>query len=338
MQHGKQIDYKDAGVDLTAADNATKEIAKLAKSTFTPGVLTDIGLFGGFFSPDLSKYKNPVLVSSIDGVGTKLKIAIMTGVHSTIGQDLVNHCVDDIMTSGADPLFFLDYLSTGKLDPGIVTEIVAGMAKACKENACALIGGETAEMPGFYQVGDYDVAGCIVGIVEKQNVINGSKIGSGDILIGLTSNGLHTNGYSLARKVILDVAKLKLDEYFEELQATVGKSLLAVHKSYRKAIQTVRSIDGVVGISHITGGGIVGNTKRLLKNGLQLEIDWNSWEIQPIFNLIQRLGNIPDEEMRRVFNLGIGLVLVVKQEAVDICQKKLAAIGEKSLIIGRIKG
>ena len=338
MQHGKQIDYKDAGVDLTAADAATTEIAGLAKSTFTAGVLTDIGLFGGFFSLDMKKYGNPVLVSSIDGVGTKLKIAIMTGVHNTIGQDLVNHCVDDIMTSGADPLFFLDYLATGKLEPDIVKEIVAGMAKACKENECALIGGETAEMPGFYQAGDYDVAGSIVGVVEKENVINGSKIESGDVLIGLPSNGLHTNGYSLARKVILDVAGLKLDKYLDELQTTVGESLLAIHKSYRKAIQMVRELNGVVGISHITGGGIVGNTKRLLKNGLQLEIDWSSWEIPPIFNLIQKIGNIPDDEMRQVFNLGIGLIFVVKQDTVDTCTEMLGTIDEKSLIIGRIKG
>ena len=330
------ITYKSAGVNLEAAEESTHAIAKLAKSTFNDNVLKNIGLFSGFYSLDKQNYKEPVIVSSIDGVGTKLKVAFMMDIHHTVGQDLVNHCVNDIMTSGADPLFFLDYIGTQSLEPKVSAGIVEGMATACKQNNCALIGGETAEMPGFYTAGEYDLAGTIVGIVEKSKIIDGTHIEEGDILIGLPSNGLHTNGYSLARKVLFDHANVPLKDYNDTLGASWGETLLKVHKSYRKPIQAVRDLDGLVGISHITGGGIVGNTNRLLREGLKLDIDWQSWTIPQVFQLIQKHGDISDDEMRKSFNLGIGLIFIVKEYAADIILKKLTENNEKPLKMGRI--
>ncbi|MBN1542556.1 phosphoribosylformylglycinamidine cyclo-ligase [candidate division KSB1 bacterium] len=330
------ITYEDAGVNLSAADESTSKISALAKSTFGPEVLRDIGLFAGFYQPEWQAYKNPILVSSIDGVGTKLKIAFMLNRHDTVGQDLVNHCVNDIMTSGADPLFFLDYIGAQKLLPQSAESIIAGMAKACQENRCALIGGETAEMPGFYSPGEYDLAGCIVGIVDKETIIDGSRIQSGDDLIGLRSNGFHTNGYSLIRKVLLEIKSVDLQGFVQELGGSWGDVLLKIHRSYRSIVAVLRESPAVVGISHITGGGIAGNTRRLLRQGLDLDIDWNAWEWPSEFQQIQILGEIPTEEMRRVFNLGIGLLLVVRSDQSEKLRQKLTQLGEESILMGKV--
>ena len=327
--------YEDAGVSIKAGDETVDKIKKYAKSTFNNSVLTDIGLFGAFFQPDLSNYKEPVLVSSVDGVGTKLKITIELNKHDTIGQDLVNHCVNDIAVCGAEPLFFLDYMAFGKLDPLIAAEIVKGFSIACKENGCALIGGETAEMPGVYQVGDYDLSGTIVGIVEKSKIIKGENISSGDVLIGIPSSGLHTNGYSLARKVLLE--KYKLIDNVPALKNTIGKELLSVHRSYLHLIKTIKNKIVVKGISHITGGGIVGNTKRILPKKLKLIIDWNNWEVPAIFKLIQEAGEISDDEMQEVFNMGIGLIFVVSKDDVETTLKSANELSEKPIVIGEVK-
>lgn len=330
------LSYKSAGVDIDAADASTKQIAQLAKSTFNPHVLNDIGLFSGFYSIDLQKYPNPVIVTSIDGVGTKLKLAFLLNKHDTVGQDLVNHCVNDIMTSGADPIAFTDYIGTLNLQPSVIAELVKGMSKACKENGCALIGGETAEMPGFYAPGEYDLAGSIIGLINKENIIDGRNISSGDILIGLPSNGLHTNGYSLARKVILEIKSLDPNAYDEQLRSSWGEMLLKIHKSYRNAIVAVRSKTGLHGISHITGGGLEGNTKRLLQPGLHLDVDWHAWDVPLELQLLKEYGGISDEEMRRSFNMGIGLVFVVDPASQEIIQSKLEKIGEQPIIVGQV--
>jgi len=327
--------YKVAGVDIEAGEKTVDKIKSYAKSTFNKSVLTDIGLFGAFFQPDLSNYKEPVLVSSVDGVGTKLKIAIELNKHDTIGQDLVNHCVNDIAVCGAEPLFFLDYMAFGKLDPVIASEIVKGFSIACRENGCALIGGETAEMPGVYLVGDYDLSGTIVGIVEKSKIIKGENISSGDVLIGIPSSGLHTNGYSLARKVLLD--KYNLTDKVLLLNNSIGEELLSVHKSYLQLIKTMKNKVEVKGMSHITGGGIVGNTNRILPKDLKIKIDWNCWEVPTIFKLIQESGEISDEEMREVFNMGIGLVFVVSKENVDAILNLVNALNEKAILIGEVE-
>lgn len=303
--------YKSAGVDISAGEKTVQKIKQYAKSTFNNQVLTDIGLFGAFYELNLQSYKNPVLVSSVDGVGTKLKIAFETNRHDTIGQDLVNHCVNDIAVSGAKPLFFLDYFATGKLDPEAASEVIKGFSIACKQNQCALIGGETAEMPGLYQPGEYDISGTIVGIVDKENIIDGRNISKGDLLIGFPSNGLHTNGFSLARKVLLN--KFKLSQHIDELGDTLENELLRIHKSYLDTISKLISQINVKGFSHITGGGIYSNTMRIIPTGLNLEIHWGNWEMPAIFKLIQHSGNIPTEEMRKVFNLGIGLIAVISK-------------------------
>ena len=326
--------YEDAGVSIKAGEETVDKIKSYAKSTFNKSVLTDIGLFGAFFQPDLTRYKEPVLVSSVDGVGTKLKIAIELNKHNTIGQDLVNHCVNDIAVCGAEPLFFLDYMAFGKLDPIIGAEIVKGFSIACKENGCALIGGETAEMPGVYQIGDYDLSGTIVGIVEKSKIIKGDKITSGDVLIGVPSSGLHTNGYSLARKVLLE--KYKLKERIPSLRKTLGEELLSVHRSYLKLIKALKSKIEVKGLSHITGGGIIGNTKRILPKSLTLNIDWSSWDVPSIFRLIQTTGEINDDEMREVFNLGLGLLIIVSKNQVSKTLKLANELNEQALIIGEV--
>jgi len=326
--------YEDAGVSIKAGEETVDKIKSYAKSTFNKSVLTDIGLFGAFFQPDLTRYKEPVLVSSVDGVGTKLKIAIELNKHNTIGQDLVNHCVNDIAVCGAEPLFFLDYMAFGKLDPIIGAEIVKGFSIACKENGCALIGGETAEMPGVYQIGDYDLSGTIVGIVEKSEIIKGDKITSGDVLIGVPSSGLHTNGYSLARKVLLE--KYKLKERIPSLRKTLGEELLSVHRSYLKLIKALKSKIEVKGLSHITGGGIIGNTKRILPKSLTLNIDWSSWDVPSIFRLIQTTGEINDDEMREVFNLGLGLLIIVSKNQVSKTLKLANELNEQALIIGEV--
>ena len=327
--------YEDAGVSIQSGDETVKKIKNYAKSTFNKSVLTDIGLFGAFFQPDLSNFKEPVLVSSVDGVGTKLKISTSLNKHDTIGQDLVNHCVNDIAVCGAEPIFFLDYMAFGKLDTKVAAEIVKGFSFACKENGCALIGGETAEMPGLYQVGDYDLSGTIVGIVEKSEIIKGDKIKSGDVLIGIPSTGLHTNGYSLARKVLL--VKYNLNDKIPKLNRTLGEELLSVHRSYLSLIKLIKNNLEVKGISHITGGGIIGNTKRILPKGLKLRIEWESWQVPTIFKLIQEAGNISDEEMREVFNMGIGLVFVVSKGDKKSLMEYAQELKENPVAIGKVE-
>ena len=334
---GTNLSYKDAGVDISAGDKSVKEIARLAKGTFNENVLKGIGLFGSFYRLDVSKYIEPVIVSSVDGVGTKLKIAFMTGVHDTVGEDLVNHCVNDIMTSGAEPLFFLDYLALSKLTSDVVVKIVEGMARGCRNANCALIGGETAEMPGFYKTGEYDISGTIVGVVDRSKVIDGSKIQKGDILIALPSNGLHTNGYSLVRKIFFDKHHYKIDQYISSLGCTLGEELLKVHHSYQKAINLLKEQSYLHGMSHITGGGIEGNTRRILPIGRSLKIHWSEWEPPEIFKLIQSLGNIDESEMRRVFNLGVGFIFIVDNNFTHQTIEKLTQINEKPFVMGEIQ-
>jgi phosphoribosylformylglycinamidine cyclo-ligase len=326
--------YKSAGVDIEAGDETVKRIKKLAKSTFNKNVISDIGLFGAFYQPDFSNYKQPVLVSSVDGVGTKLKIAFSLNKHNTIGQDLVNHCVNDIAVCGAQPLFFLDYLAFGKLKPDIAEKIIEGFSIACKENGCALIGGETAEMPGLYDEKEYDISGTIVGIVEREKIIDGKEIKKGDFLIGYPSNGLHTNGYSLARKVLLKI--FKYDSIPDGFVDTLGEELLRIHKSYLKLINHLKDKIKVKGYSHITGGGIIGNTKRILPPGIKLNINWDMWELPSIFKLIQNTGKISDEEMRNVFNLGIGLIAVVSKNDEQKIITLSNEINEHPVIIGEV--
>ncbi len=327
-----EADYKSAGVNIQAGEETVQRIKTHVKSTFNKYVLKDIGHFGAFFEVPVQEYKEPVLVSSVDGVGTKLKIAISLNKHYTVGQDLVNHCVNDIAVCGARPLYFMDYLAFGKLNPDIAEKIIEGFAIACRENGVALIGGETAEMPGMYAPDDYDMSGTIVGVVEKTKIIDGKNIKAGDVLIGFPSNGLHTNGYSLARKVLLE--KYKLTDTPSPLRNTLGEELLSVHKSYLLLIRKIIENVDVKGFSHITGGGIIGNTKRIIPEGLKLEIDWKAWEWLPIFLLIQETGSIKDEEMHEVFNLGIGLVAVVNEKDVD----QVLGISESLELRGKIIG
>ena len=326
--------YKEAGVDIDAGTEAVSRIKKHVRSTFNSNVLTDLGGFGGCFQFPQDRYKAPVLVSSADGVGTKLKLAFLTNRHDTIGQCLVNHCTNDILAVGARPLFFLDYFAAGKLEVDVFEEVVSGLAKACRENDCALIGGETAEMPDFYKIGDYDISGTIIGVAEKDEMMPNRGVNSGDILIGLPSTGLHTNGYSLARKVLLD--HYDCSDFVESLGSTVGDALLAIHKSYLPAMDGILHENWLVGISHITGGGIVDNTKRILGEGQDLEIDWNCWERPPIFKLIQELGNVPEDDMRHSMNLGIGLIVIVKSEGLSTLQTHLASQGEPYFQLGTV--
>ncbi|TAK15171.1 MAG: phosphoribosylformylglycinamidine cyclo-ligase [Acidobacteria bacterium] len=304
------IDYRQSGVDIDAGNEVVRRIKSLARGTYTPNVLSGVGSFGGLFRVDPS-IKEPVLVASADGVGTKLKLAFMTGVHDTIGADLVNHCVNDILVQGATPLFFLDYLATGKLSPDVAEQIVTGVARACGENGCALLGGETAEMPGFYADGEYDVAGFIVGAVERARVIDGSSIAAGDVLIGLPSTGLHTNGYSLARRIVFEAMRLDAGTHVAELGSTVGAALMQTHRSYLRVVQPHLSSGVIKGMAHITGGGLTENTPRMLPAGVMAEIDLRSWTVPPLFNWLQRGGGIAPDEMRRAFNMGVGLVLAV---------------------------
>lgn len=326
------MDYRKAGVDIGAGEEFVRIIKSSVRETFTPGVITDIGAFGGFFMPDFSGFSKPVLVSSIDGVGTKLKIAIELESYDTVGSCLVNHCVNDILVCGARPLFFLDYYACGKLTPAIAARVVGGMVKACKENGCALIGGETAEMPGLYHKTDFDLAGSIVGVADQEKIVTGAAIEEGDILIGLPSTGLHTNGYSLARKVF----EGRMHERFDGLDGSVGEELLKVHRSYLPVIEPLFGSPDLRGLAHITGGGLTGNTMRIVPDGLVLSIDWTSWPEPVIFNLIRREGGVPEEDMRRTFNLGIGLVMVVRRTAADSMARYLKSIGENAYIIGYV--
>ncbi len=326
--------YESAGVSIKEGDETVKKIKSFAKNTFNKNVLSDIGLFGGFYELDLNEYKNPVLVSSVDGVGTKLKIAFAINKHNTVGQDLVNHCVNDIAVCGAKPIYFLDYLAFGKLNSGKAAKIVEGFSIACKENGCALIGGETAEMPGLYDDEEYDISGTIVGIVDKFKIINGKNISKGNILLGFASNGLHTNGFSLARKVLLE--KYKLSDKLDGFSGTLGDELLKIHKSYFKLITYLKENINIKGLSHITGGGIIGNTNRILPENMELRVNWNAWEIPQIFKLIQKAGNITDEEMRKVFNLGIGLIAIVDKDNVEKAIELSRQINEELVVIGEV--
>jgi phosphoribosylformylglycinamidine cyclo-ligase len=334
MATRKTVRYKDAGVDIDEADRAVSHIKKLARATFTRGVMTDIGAFGAGYQ--LTGWTKPVLVSSADGVGTKLKAAFLTRRHDTVGQDLVNHCVNDIGVLGATPLFFLDYYATGKLDSEVARQVVSGLARACGENGCALIGGETAEMPGLYARGEYDLAGFIVGAVERKRMLTGATITSGDILVGLPSTGLHTNGYSLARRLLFEAAGYDVKTFLPELNCTVGEELLKVHRSYLKPIQALASKGLLNGAAHITGGGITDNTPRILPPGVAIEVDTSAWPVPPVFELLRRLGRIPDDDYRRTFNLGIGMILVVAKRNLSRARSVLERLGETSYEIGRV--
>ncbi len=326
--------YRDAGVDIDAGEELVRRIKPIVSETFTPGVLADIGAFGAFFELDLGSYKRPVLVSSVDGVGTKLKLAHEVGRHDSVGQDLVNHCVNDIAVCGADPLYFLDYFATGRLVPEIGEQVIRGFAKACRENGCALVGGETAEMPGLYEGTEYDLAGTVVGIVEKDEILDGASTQAGDLLVGIPSTGLHTNGYSLARRVLRDIS---LDSSPEPLEgSTVADALLKVHRSYLAPIRAVRSMPGVRGFAHITGGGMSGNIARIVRPPLSTRIAYNSWRRHPIFQLIQDMGRVPEDDMRRTFNLGIGLVIVVAREGADAVTGVLKDAQESPLVVGEV--
>ena len=322
------MEYKSAGVDIDAGNETVRRIRALAKGTFTPGVLSDIGSFGGLFRLDRDRYQDPVLVSSADGVGTKLKVAFMMDTHDTVGADLVNHCVNDILVQGAEPLFFLDYLATGRLSPAVAEQVVTGVARACKENGCALIGGETAEMPGFYADGEYDIAGFIVGAVEKSKVVDGRAVVPGDVLIAVPSTGLHTNGYSLARRVFFEIAGWKPDTFVRELGMTIGGALLAPHRSYLGLVRPLLERDWVKGLAHITGGGLTENLPRTLPEGCAAEIDLKAWTVPAIFQLLQQHGAIAGAEMFRAFNMGVGLVIICTSRDADRVINTLMLTGE----------
>jgi phosphoribosylformylglycinamidine cyclo-ligase len=331
------MDYRQSGVDIDAGNETVRRIKSLAKATFTPGVLSEIGSFGGLFQLDRAAYEAPVLVSSADGVGTKLKVAFMTGRHDTIGADLVNHCVNDVLVQGARPLFFLDYLATGRLSPDVAEQVVVGISRACRENGCALIGGETAEMPGFYADGEYDVAGFIVGVVERSRVVDGRRITPGDVLIGLPSSGLHTNGYSLARRVFFEVCDWTPSGIVPELGQSLGDALLATHRSYLRIILPLLDAGLVKGMAHITGGGITENLPRVLPPGCAAHVDRVAWEVPAIFQLLRSRGRIPDDEMFRAFNMGIGLIVVCAARDLDRAMSLLRDGGESgAAVIGRI--
>src|SRR6202012_4360592 len=330
------VTYASAGVDLSQGDRTKQRIKYLAQKTFNKQVLGEIGGFGGLFRLDTAKYANPVLVSSADGVGTKLKIAFAMGMHHTVGADLVNHCVNDIAVQGATPLFFLDYLATGKLDGEIAEKVVSGLSDACRANGCALIGGETAQMPGFYADGEYDLAGFIVGVVEKSKLITGAKIRVGAVLLGFPSTGLHTNGYSLARKLFFEVAKYKPEQYVNALKEKAGAALMKTHRSYLSLIRKLTASDYAAGLAHITGGGITENLPRILPKSVSAHVELGSWPVLPIFEHLRQLGGVEQEEMLRTFNMGVGLIAVVPAERFKRCKSMLDRAGEKSYVIGRI--
>ena len=329
------VDYRQSGVDIDAGNETVRRIKALARSTYTSGVLSGVGSFGGLFAIGAGA-REPVLVASADGVGTKLKVAFLAGVHGTIGVDLVNHCVNDILVQGARPLFFLDYLATGRLAPAVAEQIVQGIASACRDNGCALLGGETAEMPGFYAEGEYDVAGFIVGLVERPRVIDGHDIVAGDQLIALPSSGLHTNGYSLARRIVFDVMGLGVDSVVPELGEPVGAALLRPHRSYLPVVSPWIDRGVIKGMAHITGGGITENLPRTLPDGCTFRIDRESWTVPPIFQWLQRAGQVPDAEMFRAFNMGVGLVIVAGADAAPELLAGLRQGGEPAWRLGEV--
>jgi phosphoribosylformylglycinamidine cyclo-ligase len=330
------ITYADSGVNIDRADRAKQRIKYLAHRTFTKGVVGDIGGFGGLFAIDKKKFRDPVLVSSVDGVGTKLKVAFMMNLHHTVGGDLVNHCVNDIAVQGATPLFFMDYLATGTHDPEVAEKVVEGIAEACRHNGCALIGGETAEMPGFYPKGEYDLAGFIVGIVDRAKIISGAEVEAGDVLVGLPSTGLHTNGYSLARKLFFEIAKYSPDSYVNEIKNKAGNELMRPHKSYWPALRRLIDAGLVHAMAHITGGGITDNLPRVLPKGAGAVVELGTWPVPPVFTHLQNIGNVPQDDLMRTFNMGIGMVLVVPAKKFKRVQSLIEKLGEKSYLIGRI--
>ncbi len=333
------MDYKASGVDIDAGNETVRRIRSLARGTFTEGVLSDIGSFGGLFRLQPDRWTDPVLVASADGVGTKLKVAFLAEEHRTIGIDLVNHCVNDILVQGATPLFFLDYLATGRLSPDVAEQVVSGLANACKENGCALLGGETAEMPGFYADGEYDVAGFIVGAVDRPALIDGRRIDTGDALVGIPSSGLHTNGYSLARKIVFDERRLNVDSYVPEVGETVWQALLRPHRSYLKLIQPLLEHRVIKGMAHITGGGITDNLPRILPSGTAARIDRDTWETPPLFRWLAEAGQVPDDDLYRTFNMGIGLILAVAATEADAVLTRLHDAGERgAVVIGAVTG
>ncbi len=328
------ITYSQAGVNIEEGEKTVDSIKDAAKRTFSSNVLTGIGSFGAAFR--IKGYKKPVLISSADGIGTKLKVAILTGKHDTVGECLVNHCVNDIMVQGADPLFFLDYFAMGELDSAVAASVIRGIARGCERNGCALIGGETAEMPGLYKKGEYDVAGFIVGACEENGLITGATIAPGDVLLGLKSDGLHTNGYSLARKLLFEVAKYKHNKFLPELGETVGEALLRVHVSYAAALRALRKAKLLKGAAHITGGGITDNTPRMLPAGTNAKIVTKSWQVPALFNLLREIGQVPEDDWRRTFNLGIGMIVCVPAEQVAKATKTLTGAGFEPVEIGKV--
>lgn len=330
----KGITYKNSGVDIEAGDALVRSIKGVIRETHDARVLSDIGGFGGLFRPDFTSYADPVLVSSVDGVGTKLNVAFLMERYDTVGQDLVNHCVNDIAVCGAEPLFFLDYFAMGTLRSDIGFEVIKGFTVACKQNGCALIGGETAEMPGMYKDGEFDLAGTIVGVVDRASIFTGDKVRRGDVLLGLESTGLHTNGYSLARKVLF--TEYSVSDSIPGLGGTLGDALLAVHKSYLAEIRELKKMTGVHAFSHITGGGIEGNTRRVIPDGCALEVDYGAWKRPALFDLIQRIGNVPETDMRSALNLGIGLVVVADSAAAEAVLAWGKTRGTRVHIIGKV--
>jgi phosphoribosylformylglycinamidine cyclo-ligase len=320
--------YRESGVDIDAGNEVVRRIRRLARGTFTPQVLSDIGSFGGLFKLDTARLREPVLVASADGVGTKLKVAFMTGRHDTIGVDLVNHCVNDILVQGAEPLFFLDYLATGALAADVAEQIVSGVARGCLENGCALLGGETAEMPGFYAAGEYDIAGFIVGVVDRSRVIDGRDVNAGDRLVGLPSSGLHTNGYSLARKIVFEKLRLDPKSMVPELGGTVADALLAPHRSYLPSVRPLLRSGSIKAMAHITGGGITDNLPRVLPDRVDARVERSSWQVPAVFRWLQQSGGVPDDDMRRTFNMGIGMILIVAAADVDATLATLREAGE----------
>jgi phosphoribosylformylglycinamidine cyclo-ligase len=317
------ISYADAGVSIDNANKAVAKIREYARSTFNERTLTEIGSFGGMFAGAFPNMAEPILVASADGVGTKLKVAFETGIHNTVGADLVNHCVNDILVQGARPLFFLDYFATGTLEPDVTASVVEGMARACRENGCVLLGGETAEMPSMYAAGEYDLAGFIVGVVDKPKVIDGKNIKPGDVVLGLPSTGLQTNGYSLARKLFFEIGGYTADSYIDELGSTVGDALLESHASFLRPLEGLLDTGVIKGLVHITGGGFLENIPRILPEGVSVEINRGTWPELPIFGMMQKLGNVEDKEMYRTFNMGIGMIVIVSKEDLDAITPQL---------------
>ena len=328
----ESISYADAGVSIDNANLAVAKIREMARSTFNERTLTEIGSFGGMFSGAFPGMAEPILVASADGVGTKLKLAFETGIHNTVGADLVNHCVNDILVQGARPLFFLDYFATGKLEPDVTASVIEGMARACRENGCVLLGGETAEMPDFYTPGEYDLAGFIVGVVDKPRVIDGKTIVPGDVVLGIPSNGLQTNGYSLARKLFFEIGGYNPDDFVNELGSTVGDALLATHQSFLRPLEGLLDTGVIKGLAHITGGGFLENIPRILPDGVSVEINRGTWPELPIFDLMQRLGNVDEKEMFRTFNMGIGMVVICSDESRPSIQKSIG----KNYSLGKV--